>query len=95
MVTPTSELKKQLIFNQETVQQLHQEKGKLTKMRIGKIKADASEPQPHVVLEVDRMPKNDIRLEINRTHKYNTRSITKRVNYVTTSKMNPTCLKWT
>ena len=55
-------------------------------MRIGKIKADTPEPHPHFIPEVDKIPKSDIIVERTVTHKYNTRSSTKRVNHVKTFK---------
>ena len=39
-------------FYQAKIQQLHQEKGKLQKTNMGKIKADKPELQTHVVPEV-------------------------------------------
>ena len=47
-------------------------------------KADTTEAQPHVIQEVEKTPKIDIRVEQTSTHNYNTRSVTKRVNHVTT-----------
>ena len=58
-------------------------------MRIGKIKADTSEAQHHLILEVEVTPKIDIRVERTGTQKYNIWSITKRVNHVTTFKNAP------
>ena len=62
-------------------------------MRIGKRKADTPEPQPFVIPEVYKTPKTDIRVEITSTHKYNTMSITKIVNHVTTFKSAPKMFK--
>ena len=58
--------------NQEKNQQLNQEKGKLPKMKIGKIKEDTPDAYPHVIPEVEKAPESDIRVEITSTHKYNT-----------------------
>ena len=74
------------IFNQAKIQQLHQEKGKHPKMKIGKIKADTTEEQTHVIPEVEKTSKCEIRVEITSTHKYNTRSRTKKANHTTTFK---------
>ena len=49
-----------------------------------KKKADTPEAQSHVILEVEKPQKSDIRMERNGQHKYYTRSSTKRVNRVTT-----------
>ena len=64
-------------------------------MKIEEIKAGKLETQPHVIPEVEETPKGDIIVERTSTHKYNTRSITKRVNHVKTSKIHPKYLKWT
>ena len=72
--------------NQTKIQQLHKEKGKFSKMEIGKIEADTSEAHTCVNPEVDKTPKCDIILERTSTHKYNTISSTKGVNHVTTFK---------
>ena len=45
--------------------------------------------RPHVIPEMEKTPKSDIVMEITSTHKYNTRSSTKRVNHVTTFKNAP------
>ena len=45
------------IFNQAKIQQLHQEKGKLPKIKIGEIKADTLEAHTHVIPEVDEKEK--------------------------------------
>ena len=37
------------IINQAKIQLLHQEKGKMPKMKIGKIKADTPEAHTHVI----------------------------------------------
>ena len=50
------------------------------------------EAQPHVIPEV-KTAKSDIRMERTGTHKYNTRSITKRVNHVTIFKSTPNMFK--
>ena len=42
-----------------------------------------------MILEVDKTPKIEIRVEITSTHNYNTRSSTKRVKHVTTIKNAP------
>ena len=62
-------------------------------MRTGKIKSDEPEAQPRVILEVDKPPKIDIRVEITGTRNYKTRSSTKRVNHVTTFKNAPNMFK--
>ena len=62
-------------------------------MRIGKIKADTTEPQHLVIIEVQKQPKSDIIEEITGTHKYNTGSSTKRENYVSTLKNAPIMFK--
>ena len=62
-------------------------------MRIGIIKADTLELYPHVIPEADKPTKRDIRVERTGTNKYNTRSSTKRVNYVTTFKNAPNMSK--
>ena len=62
-------------------------------MKIGKIKANTLEAHPHVILEVWEIPKSDIRVEIISTHKYNTISITKRVNHLTNFKNAPKIFK--
>ena len=59
-------------------------------MTFGKIKVDTSEPQPHVIPEVEKHGKSDIRMARKGTHKYNTRS---RVNHVTTFKNTPKTFK--
>ena len=66
---------------------------KWTKMRLGKIKADTPEPQTHVIPEVGKTGKSDIRMARTDTHRYNTRSSTKRVNHVTTFKNTPNMYK--
>ena len=81
------------IFNQAKIQQLHQEKGKLSKMRIEEIKVNTPEVQPHVIPEVGKPPKSDIRVERTSTHKYNTISSIKMVNHVTTLKNAPKMFK--
>ena len=58
-------------------------------MKIGTIKADTPEAHLHVIPEVEKTPKSDIGVERTSTHKYNTRSSTKRVNHVTTFKNAP------
>ena len=58
-------------------------------MKIGTIKIDTPEAQPRVIPEVDKTPKSDIIVYRTSTHKYNTISITKRVNLVTTFKNAP------
>ena len=62
-------------------------------MKIGKIKANTPEAQPHVVLEEEETPKRYIRLDRTSTHKYNIRSSTKRVNLVTVFKNAPKMFK--
>ena len=62
-------------------------------MKIGKIKSDTPEAQPHMISEVEERPKSDIVVEIAITHKYNTRSSTKRLNHVTTFKNAPKMFK--
>ena len=62
-------------------------------MEIGKIEVDTSEAQTCLNPEVDKTPKCDIILERTSTHKYNTISSTKIVNYVTTFKNLPKILK--
>ena len=59
------------------------------------IKADTPEQNPRVTPEVGKQGKCDIRMARIGTHKYNTRSSTKRVNNVTTFKNTPNMLKWT
>ena len=59
-------------------------------MTFGKIKVDTSEPQPHVIPEVEKHGKSDIRMARKGTHKYNTRS---RVNHVTTFNHIPKMFK--
>ena len=81
--------KKDKIFNQARVLQLHQEKGKLPKMTIKKLKPNTSEPQLRVIPEVEKTSKNDIIVERTITHKNNTRSITKRFNNMTTFRNSP------
>ena len=63
--------------------------GKLPKIKIGKIKVNTTDAQPHVIPEVVKTLKSGIRMEITGTQKYHTRSITKRVNHVTTFKNVP------
>ena len=58
-------------------------------MKIGRIKLDIPDAQPHVIPEVGKTPKSGIRMERTSTHKYNTRSNTKRVNHVTSFKNSP------
>ena len=58
-----------------------------------KKKTDTPEEQPHVILEVEKPQKSDIRTEINGPHNYNTRSRNKRVNHVTTFKTAPNMFK--
>ena len=72
--------------NQAKIQQLHQKRGNLPKMKIEEIKVDAPEAQSHVIPEVYKTPKSDIRVGKSSTHKYNTRLSTKRINHVTTFK---------
>ena len=62
-------------------------------MIIGKIKSDTPEPQHHAIPEVGEKPKSYIIVERTGTHKYNTRSSTKRVNHVTTFKNVPNIFK--
>ena len=62
-------------------------------MRFGKIKVDTSEPQPHMVPEVEKPQKSDIRVKITGTHNYKTMASTKRVNHVTTFKNTPNMFK--
>ena len=45
-------------------------------------KTDTPGAQPHVIPEVEKPQRNDIRMDRNGPHKYNTRSSTKRVNHV-------------
>ena len=49
--------------------------------------------QPYVIPEVGKMQINDIRMDRNGPHNYNTRSGTKRVNHVTTFKTVPNMFK--
>ena len=50
---------------------------------------DKPEAQTRVIPEVEKTPKRDIREERTSTHKYNTRSSTKRVNHMRTFKNPP------
>ena len=67
--------------------------GKLPKMRIGRIKADTPDPQTNVIPEVEKTSKSDTIVKRTGTHKYKTRSSTKRVNHVTTFKNSPNMFK--
>ena len=51
------------------------------------------EAQPHVIPEVGKLQKSDIIMEITGTHKYNTRSSTKRITHVKTLKNAPNMFK--
>ena len=51
------------------------------------------EAQPHVIPEVGKPQINDIRMDRNGPHKYNTSSSTNRVNHVTTFKTAPNMFK--
>ena len=62
-------------------------------MKIEKIRSNTTEPQPHVIPEVEKTPKSDIRLKITSTKQYNTRSITNKIKYVTTFKNAPNMFK--
>ena len=62
------------------------ETGKMLKIKIGTIKEDTSETQPHDISEVKQIPKTGTRVDITSTHKYKNISRTKRVNHVTTFK---------
>ena len=62
-------------------------------MRIGKIKADTIEPQPHVIPGVEETPKIDTIVETISTYNYNTRSTTERFNHVTILKNEPNMFK--
>ena len=64
--------------------------GKSPKTRFGKIKAFTPELHPHVIPEVEKQGKSDIRMARKVTHKYNTRS---RVHHVTTFKNKPKMFK--
>ena len=68
---------------------MHPETGEMSKIKIGTIKEDTSETQPHDIPKVKQTPKTDTRLDINSIHKYNNISRTKRVNHVTTFKNAP------
>ena len=46
-----------------------------------------------MITEVEETPKSDTRVERTGTHKYNTRSSTKRANHVTTFKNTPNMFK--
>ena len=59
-------------------------------MRFGKIKADKTEPLPHVIIEGKQQENSDIRRTRKSTHKYNTRS---KVNHVTTFNNTPQMFK--
>ena len=59
------------------------------KMKMRKIKADIPESQPHVIPKVEKISKSYLIVERTRTHKYNTRSSTNRINYVKTFKNAP------
>ena len=54
-VNPAKNYKK---FNQAKIQQLHQEKWKFSKIKIGSIKVGTPETQPHVILEVKKDTKD-------------------------------------
>ena len=58
-------------------------------MKIGIIKSDTPEAQPHMIPKVEKTPKIDIRVEITSKHKYNIRASTKIFNHVTTLKNAP------
>ena len=58
-------------------------------MKIGIIKSDTPEAQPHMIPKVEKTPKIDIRVEITSKHKYNIRASTKIFNHVTTLKKAP------
>ena len=77
-------------FNQVKIQKLHPKTGKISKIKIGTVKADTIKAKPHETLEVGKTPKSGTRVEINITHNYNTRSRTKRSIHVTTFKIAPT-----
>ena len=62
-------------------------------MTIGKIKGDTTEPQFHVIPEVEKPQKSNIRVERTSTHNYKTRPITKRFNHVTMVKTAPNMFK--
>ena len=59
-------------------------------MRFGKIKADITEPLPHVIPEVKKTGNSEIRRARKGTHKYNTRS---KVNHVIIFKKTPQMFK--
>ena len=61
----------------------------MSKITIGKIKAVTLEVQPHLILEVEKTPKSDNRVERTSTQNYDTRYIIKRVNHMTTFKDGP------
>ena len=61
----------------------------MPKRRIGITQADILEPQPHTTPEVEKLQKRYIIVKRTDTHKYKTRSSTKRVNHVTTFKNAP------
>ena len=63
--------------------------GNLSKLRIGEIKMDTLKPQYHLIPEEGKSQKSSIIVARTITHKYTTRSITKRVNHVTTFKNAP------
>ena len=58
-------------------------------MKNVKIKLDTPEAQPHVITEFDKTPKSCINVLRTSAKKYNTRSITKIVNHVTTFNNTP------
>ena len=58
-----------------------------------KTKGDTQEPQPHLIPEMEKLEKRDIGMARTGTHKYNTRSSTKRVNHMTTFKNTPNMFK--
>ena len=64
--------------------------GKMSKMKIGAIKEATPEALPHVIPEVKKIPKTGTVVDSPRSHKYNTRSTTQRIHYVTTFKNAPT-----
>ena len=53
-------------------------------MKIGTIKADTPEAQPHVIPEIEETPKSVIIVGGGSTHHYETRSSNKIFNYMTT-----------
>ena len=73
-------------MNQVKIQQLHPEIGKMSKMKIGTIKANIPKTQPHDIPEVGKHQKLRTKVESTSTHNYNTISKTKRVNHVNTFK---------